>query len=64
MDSFEAGRRWLSPRQANRGASLNLVSRAATSDKLAYQESPVYLSLSDIVLLDHAAAAFLPYLTT
>lgn len=37
MDSFEAGSRWPSPRQANRGASLDLVSRAVSADKPAYQ---------------------------
>lgn len=37
MDSFEAGSRRPSPRQANRGASLDLVSRAVSADKAAYQ---------------------------
>lgn len=53
MDSFEAVSRRLSPRQANRCASPNLVSRAVTADKPAYQ-------LPDVVSLDHPNTYCIP----
>lgn len=60
MNSFEAGSRRLSPRQANRGASPDLVSRAVNADKLPYQ-------LPDVMLPDHPTTqvptAFLPVFT-